>query len=1856
MSARKKPENFIQRLVRQIWRFFDAVTKPLSNGFRRSLLALKRRSSPSQAGFVLPTVIMVILVVILLTTAILFRSFDRSKNASNYRVDEVVLNAATPALDRARAKLQRLFSPDENRLEGNTPEENNIAEVLSASNYTFGDEVQLTLAAEFNGQGGPQPEEQLKTAWKFPVDTNNDGYFDSFTLYGIYFRNPRETTGGRPTRARGPLEARALPMEDTAATGCGSSNAGSAPGWYEISGQLKKAFFIYVANVPITQPLSAPYKGNSTNIAPDKFKPYTGNKGFSALEMQQDQARTSLDNNAVWYEDDLEIANVPNFRLNGRVRTNGNLMVTNPTGNVITFYQVSSPWSCYWNAENAKIEVGGNVTAGNIAGDSAVPANPRDSNTDMVTVHLYKEREQAYDINANSRTINADNKTTRDIPPEVAYNSDAYERRLKVLIDGVFAQLGPNPTINSNAVRRLNFPGEDKQEVLDAFNDRCPPRECTDPENALRVTLENYFKARVRRVPYKEVPVNSPPRDAVKAGGARMTKNNVFSGGRLVPPVEWMEIGTNELDLAINGNRMQLTTTDPADRGGGDPLEYNIGDRVEVGNGLPNRWWNDAINNYVEEGQEQPTGTEWDNQAGNATTGEPRVRTSQVEQLEDLGDTSRNGFWEKAAAKVEDLKNEDLAGGLRVITGAGIYVDGVSQGPNGAGKREVDGGRNSFLPPPPKPTQAQIRENNPDADPANLPRNNQAIVVWPDSMPMHRWVNTRTPNRREPDEVMKGDLQMRATVVYHYNERRRGEYPIACISSYYDPTDEVAAQNERRLGGVIGGMSNNGLNYPPPTTSRTVTPRLRRQANMVYPDGRLVNAALNAAINKAPGDLTLQDKAAIDAANCAFSILENPTATGGSLVPPGAIVERAFLDARQVKSLHKPETIPDETLLANISDPDQLKLPELEELRRQNTESEYDLPIEQRQPLEIRVTEIDLRAIKGVSVAGNTAGGVPANNNQEFLLPNSGIIYASRDDALPDISDPDSPSTDFRADHTRRPMGIRLINGDDLSRIQRFRTPEKGLILASDLPVYIKGNFNRHRAGTDDVEEFSEKLNPDYSNFYQRQTKEECFAYRTEQGDCRATGDRWRPARILSDAITLLSDNFRDGYRIEGDYDLRNNAGNSVVEARLNKGFWWNSFATTANWYNNGNGLPKPDFDLPPGQVGNQGSSYVTNSVTPVQRRVNFPVYKMEICRTLPVSECDPNGPKGWLNDAQSGTTATDTNTLRQQDKHFARRVAFQRDTANYGQLVLDESNNAIPIGGNGTPSPYDPPGAAPPTTPASDDNALWFWTTRTPNQPNQPRNPANGSIAPTSFSYDGTNLLYYLPDELERPAPPQVPVVHERQLLLPGTPILPEDAPTLAAVSPTVSSVPGAAAAINALNGDSDADPSDYSLCIPARGASKKYKAQALNDVGAGCATAKGSIDNARTQLLRLQVPPANRVPARGTFPALPTQTLSPDDRVNVFELRPDLQNLTITLRRNPAQKDPIVILKSAGYISFNGGVVLKLEGVDPNNVFWVSRQGIYFQRRPGSVSNNQLAGNFIGGTAGRSPLYIANSPEITGGRFLGFNNLRLIPAGSSLPSSILALTTTNQPLLVPMLQLHSPTGNPGNPFTSNDDLNTNWLPKASNTTFNASFIMGDTPARPFRNRAVNPGESGGGLHNFPRFIEDWAGRIGGTSDTVARIRGSFIQFKRSSFATAPFETIDDPRRDTSLFFDGANPEYMNNYRDRDYRYKGGAQTRKAPYYLAPDRQWGYDVGLLRITPDLFSRRFASPAAGTPNEFYREVGRDDNWIQPLLCAAESRNPSSPTPTYEFTIPDPRQRPASCQQAAPGPEYNATPD
>ena len=1279
MSKNRKLVRVIQNFYQQFQRKSPSTVKEQSLWLLRSFIVTKKRPDWVNAGFVLPTVAMVSLVVVLLTIAILFRSFERSKNASNVRVNQAVLNAAMPAIDRARAKIDRLFTDP--TLPRSTPSDNSLynAFIKDLGKYTFGDETPLEVRYDLDGNNSIErsdtnlleERETIKTAWRFPVDTDNNGKYDSFTLYGVFFRSPTRGNDGKFDRARTPLDARTPPMDDgslggqcSAARGTSFSLIGDS-GWYKSGANIKKSFFVYATTVPITDT-------NASSKYGTKYETYKGNKGFSAVEFQQDQERVPINNNAVVYEDDLEITPGAGLEINGRIFTNSNFF-TARSSEPIRFYQVSNQNSCFYQAKNSKIIVGGNLGHGRINGTGSL---------NDVQVDLFRPGAAAGNTQMKSGTKSVDNTSG-----EIAYNSQAYTQRINLLVQNALSDANPTEVQENIDSRTRDNPGLDAAEVR-------------------REELEAYFKKRTRKVPFAEVPFGTTAPTSVtlqNRGTDRLRGPNNW-----IYPFSITNNNTSYTNLTLYLDRLEATEPNKLQEVNKEEEKY-LGDRVLLGNNLPALWYDPNINDFVGRETNQDVLPKSDSTRWTSYSDEEskyRYRTTKIEQLISLeGASERDGFFEVEAAK-QPQNSLDNVGGMRVVTGAGIYVDGSDSDPDASfpWDEDIDSAtgvqHRSFL-----------HDSRPEWD-TNFVGigsgkvlesklkfgTNNPIRVWSDAMPM-------TPGKEELANNPKGkaDLLMRATAVYHYKDNAgKDQVPIACVSSYYNPTNKETAQNESSLKTywnnnlanqtTTSGKSNNGIVYARPYSSHsarltavtsTYKTQLNQQARLVFPNGRFVNEPLRTALEKKSANKTLSmaDNSAIDTAVCAIKILTRAsgftTPAASPPVPHGAIYETAFLDAREIKSIEQE---------ANVT----------------NAVPNYTRSIEERQPLEVRVTVLDLDKLRNKTIGG----GSPA----EYLLPNSGIIYATRDDALQDLSHSRNPddleqskllsSSDYKLDSTRRPNGIMLINGKNLERDSDFRYEEKGLILASNVPAYIKGDFNLHvQSGTTTpVEEFTTRLrdaegNINWGDFYSnsRKTLDDNFACR--KGDPRlpsnkcGTGDSWRPATVIADAVTVLSDNFRFGFRNEGDYDLRNNQGDFKSADYQKQGFFDNNFLTSREWFNksgSNKGFPK-DFDS--SKSGYQGSSYLNNFVTPIQRRVEFGEYLMEVCTKIPVSSCtagdwslDGAGMKATDQIDQTYNTATHkagttVDSAASDLQPYARRVAFARKLD--GTLVIDDERSS---------------------------------------------------------------------------------------------------------------------------------------------------------------------------------------------------------------------------------------------------------------------------------------------------------------------------------------------------------------------------------------------------------------------------------------------------------------------------------------------------------------------------------------------------------------------------------------------------
>lgn len=460
------------------------------------------------------------------------------------------------------------------------------------------------------------------------------------------------------------------------------------------------------------------------------------------------------------------------------------------------------------------------------------------------------------------------------------------------------------------------------------------------------------------------------------------------------------------------------------------------------------------------------------------------------------------------------------------------------------------------------------------------------------------------------------------------------------------------------------------------------------------------------------------------------------------------------------------------------------------------------------------------------------------------------------------------------------------------------------------------------------------------------------------------------------------------------------------------------------------------------------------------------------------------------------------------------------------------------------------------------------------------------------------------------------------------------------------------------------------------------------------------------------------------GTAPNFTVNAVS-STKVNVLDLTAanftSLLNSTLTLSAN-GNSDPTFVLRAPNSDVTIDGLYVKLKGVDPNKVFWLfPRTGptaLTIGRSAATIASSGqnsnptvLVGNFIGtmpatgGTKADStglnigPTYDGKGVAIRSARFLGFRAVTVATAQSSAeltaaPASppataaigvdstatITAMTTVDQPIVVPVLQLHSPitatvptsslsimpqlgsvnkyTGGINGVPTTTDGIG-QWTQRASATKVNIYFVAGNTPSRSYvpyttSATAVSAGasiftaETGGGLHNFVRFMENWRGQ-------TLNISGGFIQNTRSVFATAPFSstapytslslsgcysgltyatrnTCIETSSDMQTWF--TNPNAVSDPLSNFSKYYQSATVQSIPFYAPPVRKWGFDVGLLVQQPDLFAQRF-SQALPNPNEFFREAPKTDPWVQTMLCALQPA-PASLGTNNPATSADPK--------------------
>lgn len=417
-----KPYKLLTQLKRQIRNRCQRLYFALASYIRHRLLrpgGLRRGSSQHvtpthrSLGFVLPTAIMLLLVMSLVVGGILIRTFNRTQQAITQRESVEIYNDATPAIDRAKAKLEYMFTTDP-RLPAGVPSEDLLKSIMLDSSdveVPEGEEPPPDEVYTFPGEKRLKIGGQDANAWAFgvdndgdgePDDENENGRPDTIVAYSIIWNTPddgidqlKDQTDGKVKERAQALEVRQGPLSGDPTPGCGSSDSVSRieSGWLRdpvSTSILRKNFQITAVAIPDTE---------------------FGT--LATLELQQERQADRGNKWAAWFRNDLEIFPGPVFKWNGAMHTEGSLVVGHARfDNRFQGYLVSGPGSCLFQAGASTSENTINVikdTDGKdtFRGQMVIGRATSDSQTGGAIFHLWKDGKADFD-EANTK-ITPDN-------------------------------------------------------------------------------------------------------------------------------------------------------------------------------------------------------------------------------------------------------------------------------------------------------------------------------------------------------------------------------------------------------------------------------------------------------------------------------------------------------------------------------------------------------------------------------------------------------------------------------------------------------------------------------------------------------------------------------------------------------------------------------------------------------------------------------------------------------------------------------------------------------------------------------------------------------------------------------------------------------------------------------------------------------------------------------------------------------------------------------------------------------------------------------------------------------------------------------------------------------------------------------------------------------------------------------------------------------------------------------------------------------------------------------------------------------------------------------------------------------
>lgn len=408
------------RHLRRLWKLPRAMVKGFMLWAMRILMLSSRPRRLARSGFVLPTTTLLLLMVVLTASALTVRSFSRSQQTIAAREQKVIVNAATPAIDRAKAKLEYLFDIDD-RLPPLPSSEELVALIADPAENLDGDTDTTTPDVDF-GIGGLSedfytlPDETridingddvLDNAWTFRADINGDGIIgdgtdadgngevddyeaDELVAYSILIDDEATVPGGTDTKTISSnidqdkaksLVTRSGPFNTLeASSNCRAARA-PGKGWQLVN--------------------QADSSAVQRNFQVDAFvvNRNPANRTVETLEFQQAREAYRGSKWGAWFRYDIEWHPGSEFNWNGAIHTEGSIFARNG----VRSYMISSQNSCLYSQSASEISLGGDDDGtGDFQGQlvrGTIKNSNYDSNTDTPRFHIWQGDNTAPTIN-----------------------------------------------------------------------------------------------------------------------------------------------------------------------------------------------------------------------------------------------------------------------------------------------------------------------------------------------------------------------------------------------------------------------------------------------------------------------------------------------------------------------------------------------------------------------------------------------------------------------------------------------------------------------------------------------------------------------------------------------------------------------------------------------------------------------------------------------------------------------------------------------------------------------------------------------------------------------------------------------------------------------------------------------------------------------------------------------------------------------------------------------------------------------------------------------------------------------------------------------------------------------------------------------------------------------------------------------------------------------------------------------------------------------------------------------------------------------------------------------------------------